>query len=807
MKLTHRLAQDPCLRPVAERLLQDANPWKVLCLDFFDTLGFRMCQDPVSVFIETGRRLLQNGRLSPHIDAYAFAQARTSAAEQATFRAIITSDHDQPSLRAIYEEMDALLPDIEIAMATERQVELDWSWVNPFILDLAALAKARGLKVAILSDMYLSPEDLVDILSQSGVGNQLFDWVQTSASLGAGKEGGGAYARLIEHFQVPPKEILMVGDNHAADVVSARKAGLDALHYATQSRQLHEIYRRERQSWRVEGSRHNPLAPLRSFVLQFHQVARTPDFDDGASVLGPPLARFADWCVQEFSNAGISRVVTITREGPLLARLLTKSAKAQGIPLDISAIHVSRQSVQLASMGRPDAVQLRALCEYYTLGEMLNFLGFKPDEIHVPAPLQELSNNTPLRMQLVTDFLTQPDLLNRIEQRSKQERETAAAYLAENFGEHSQVGVVDIGWTGSTQKAIREILRLSNIHTSLCGRYLFTCEKGAVNLLHGLDMKGFMSQFGSESSLMDFVGRACPVLEQPLSSWEGTTLGYEFGPSGSPVPILAPPPYDAEEVRRRKKVHAGVDAFQSLWLAFQARHSTRQGPGFLNSVDAWNKHILYRVLAHPLPEEALRYGSWTADKGARGKDEYVPLHNDQTRALLDDGEVGRLFLREGNVVWPQGVVASQLPHFAEAVCYGWLNPTPLWGLKIQTATAHESPKISELTDQDSTDLLKNWTLWYKGKGTERPELDGLPEVVVPQIQWIHCTSNRTQVLASGGFSELQCGNSIFQFLAQLDGATDWKHALEQVNEGGAEIDPSDVHQLLVTRALVAPDVP
>src|SRR6185503_9922032 len=111
-------------------------------------------------------------------------------------------------------------------------------------------------------------------------------------------------------------------------------------------------------------------------------------FGLGASVLGPLMAAFADWVVEECVRDGIRVVRPLMREGALFAEMIAAAARRAGAQLDVRPLFASRASTWLAAIGAFGEPDVRRLLQRQTLTveEGLATLGL--DVREAPADLR-----------------------------------------------------------------------------------------------------------------------------------------------------------------------------------------------------------------------------------------------------------------------------------------------------------------------------------------------------------------------------------------------------------------------------------
>ena len=180
---------------------------EVLSLDCFDTLIWRNTHAPTDVFADLA---LAGGGIEPR--TWAETQARKSAWTKSGAKEI--------GIEHVYARM---LPnpaegDVEAAIARELALEARHAFAFQPTVALIHEAKKRGLKVVIVSDMYLSEAQLRAHIA-AAAGAELLDSIDqvfVSAAYGVGKRDG-LFDHVLEALGVPGDNNLHLGDNRGAD--------------------------------------------------------------------------------------------------------------------------------------------------------------------------------------------------------------------------------------------------------------------------------------------------------------------------------------------------------------------------------------------------------------------------------------------------------------------------------------------------------------------------------------------------------------------------------------------------------------
>jgi putative hydrolase of the HAD superfamily len=94
----------------------------------------------------------------------------------------------------------------------------------PFVGETLGELKKAGLKLAVLSDFPL--RNKLKYLNLDGY----WDYAKSSEESGYLKPAPEPFQDLVNHFSVPPEEILYVGNSYNYDIDGAKRCGLAAAH-------------------------------------------------------------------------------------------------------------------------------------------------------------------------------------------------------------------------------------------------------------------------------------------------------------------------------------------------------------------------------------------------------------------------------------------------------------------------------------------------------------------------------------------------------------------------------------------------
>lgn len=447
------------------QLLQKIELADVVSFDVFDTLLDRPLLRPTDVFTVARERV--NESREAHLEQ-SWTTVRIEA-EQACYQNPAVGP--DISLHDIYTEIGlrSRLPQgiLDIAMRAEIDAEVQMLRATERGRAAFFAAVQAGKRIVIVSDMYLPPHAISDALRKQQL--DTWDRLIVSGHDKVGKHSGTAYAFLLTEY--PDQRILHIGDNRSSDFSIPLSLGIDAYHLSTPLESAH-----------IRGSALalEPLARVKEnpnhTVLEFNrsltggliqrwldrQDRPTPAQEIGFSVLGPMLVGFSQWLHQTALDHRTRRLAFLSREGALLKRAYEHLWGPEAV--DSTYVYASRRMMNLTSIDSFGSQELDFLCasgaplraEDYvrrfvpaiprgTVAQAASQVGISPREFLEPKDSARLRA---LFLKLEHEILAL----------TKAERSVVVEYLREEGLSHPDTAVVDVGWQGSIQGALRKLM-------------------------------------------------------------------------------------------------------------------------------------------------------------------------------------------------------------------------------------------------------------------------------------------------------------------------------------------------------------
>ena len=572
---------------IATLLDTRATAPRVLSLDCFDTLLWRNVHAPIDVFADlpgAGGGGMRRG----HAEALA-RRAR-----------LCRDDRDEVSIEAICTQLlppsDDPAP-IAATVAAELTAEARHCFAFAPVVALIDAARARGIKVVIVSDTYLSSVQLRALIA-AAAGQDVADRIDTifcSSEHGRAK-AQGLFEIVLDRLRVPPADILHLGDNPVADRDAPTALGIAAVHFeqfgAPAQQQLRFEAAVARMIEPATGVSVPTMQPHRA-ALSLHAAA-----DDrtliGHDVLGPIMLGFARWLKDEADTlaAQTGRRVTpvfLLRDGHLPARVFAAAGLGEA-----ATVEVSRFTARRASFGDADAIR--------------RYLDGEPTEQVAVLGRQLLLDKTEIARigrthRMLRKAVLEPSWVATITRRSARFADRLAVHVRARTDARPGdiLMVVDLGYQGTVQDLAHAPLS-ARLGVDIVGRYLLLTQL----LSKGLDKKGLLDARHYDNRLLHALVRNVAALEQLSTIGHGSVIDYRF---------------DGAPMRRRVDIApaqiATREAVQTACLAFVDSHaSAKHGAAASDGPETDRRMVaatLVRLLLLPRAQDVAVLGSFDHD--------------------------------------------------------------------------------------------------------------------------------------------------------------------------------------------------
>jgi FMN phosphatase YigB (HAD superfamily) len=605
---------------------------RVVSFDVFDTFLLRACTTSEGVF----ERAFQ---FSPI--AKVMPEARTAYVQhrrQAEGRARRTSQHRARSsevrIADIYRyfpfrlfglDSDALPRLVE----AEFEAEIDLCRTNVAMAQQYAETRKAGIRTGFISDTYWSREQLSHLLRACHQGLE-WDFLYASCEFGTGKSDGLFEVFLTEQ-SVDPAHVIHIGDNEHADIKGAHRHRIGTKHVPQATAALVSIFQREAitsDMLLAAGATKLDLGmqTLRRVVAS-RILETTPQFSLGLNVIGPVICAFdafiADRVARLERAGGNVAIAFLGRDGFLSYRVWQQEHDRPA-----SYLAINRRVSMIASAK--------------TLDPLIELLGKVP-QIDAKTFVEMVKIRPSQVMQFFAacrdGVTTGEKLIEALPHLMEQEEVAALAadmrsgllrYMRDQisvFDDCTDLVVVDLGYAGSIQKALRRVFDIEDMDIRLHGLYLMSMDDAFDDIAEGDTAEGFISDLVVNPHANRVLMRNGAPLEQMCCAPTGSVREYKDGEV-----IYEPNPRSPEQLSFGREVQAGVLEFAGIVRQERVRY--RLDPfANLNGAARSAASIVGRLLLLPTNDEVQLLGRLRHD---------VNLGTHAMVSVVDDGLIERL---------------------------------------------------------------------------------------------------------------------------------------------------------------------
>lgn len=588
--------------------------YQVASFDIFDTLIERTVCKPSDVFeiVE-----MWGKSLGLNCDGYALARVEAEKTARTNARYEISIDDIYASFAS-----DLTTPsDLSILKKLELDVERSVCRAKPEGRQLFNEAKDAGLKIAIVSDMYMSKRFISELIMKCGYSD--WDYLLVSCEHNATKANGNLFHVLVELTTCDPCRIIHIGDNRVSDIRNASALGFGTLYIS-----------RTRHSRIYTGVADSAMTAL----TENHASSHFGDmYSFGHTVFGPILAGFASWLDSELDAGGFEKVFYFARDGLIVMRAmellhpnkyestyLYVSRRALQVP---SFLFVDNFTEMIHSMFLPRVVTIEKIYAKAGINEELTceMLWKAGIDAKRPIPLASLNDDR----EAIRSFGVMRTVLHDT---AREELDLLAKYLRQSRFE-GKVAIVDIGWYGNMQHAIERVCKGCGIDVDVSGYYVGLNPDGLHQYSH--QMKGWLFDGSKGKNLYKRERNFNIILETLFSAPHGTTIGYKEY-DGAVHPILGV--YDGAEYltgQHAQKAREGALRFVADWKDLFAGIGTYP----LISCDAAIASIS-KLGEKPTLAEASFFGDWCMETDGKllyaARPRMLPGYLRNPRAFIDE---------------------------------------------------------------------------------------------------------------------------------------------------------------------------
>jgi FMN phosphatase YigB (HAD superfamily) len=580
--------------------------------DVFDTFLFRACTTPDGVF-ERVYELSRISKICPNVSA-SFVQHRIQAESRARKEAKDRSGSTEVHISDIYSFFPFKLFGLDRGAlndlaATEFQAELELCRANPDMVQKYLEMNRAGYRVGFISDTYWNTQQLARLLRTCSPGLD-WDFLYASCDHGSSKSEMLFATYLREHgFNAATS--LHVGDNENADIRGARRHGIGAHCYPQASAALTSKLQRETATFELlcpdRPSRldHGGRTLRRVVATQSSETSR--GFQLGLTVLGPVMTAFDAYVEARrarLAQAGGRVAIGFLGRDGFLSHRIWQDTHRDAHQEKATYLEINRRVSLVGS-----ASTLDPLCELIghfaeidapIFADIIKILPPK-----VKAFFAECQGGIATGRELA-DAL--PDLIEAsdVAEIAAGIRARLLVYLRQaipDFDACTDLMLVDLGYAGSVQKALRRIFDCEGIAIRLHGTYLLSLDDAFDGIADVDSAEGFISDLVVTPHAKRMITRNVTLLEELCCSLEGSVRDYRGGDVLREINPRLP-----DQLELISDIQNGALAYANRARVVGPRYALRPD-ATLDVAARWAAAILGRLLLLPDDDELVLFSS------------------------------------------------------------------------------------------------------------------------------------------------------------------------------------------------------
>lgn len=486
---------------------------QVVSFDVFDTLIKRSVPNPHDVFCLVERYCIENRISIPNN----YKEKRIIAE-----RTVNQLNNRPSTIQEIYEFFCNEFGGDPVRLEeVEKLVELNVCMPNLKVKDFYQECIQKKIRVIIISDMYFDSAFLKKILDNCGITK--YEKIFVSCEYRATKTTGDLFEKVRSEIGIIPKQWLHIGDNPTGDIKSPQKLGIATYQVPPDKRCKYPI--RANILNRLDFNMTNKIVDITSKSLNEREVM-------GARVLGPILAGFSKWLSEELENKGIHKVFFLSRDG---FSMKTAFDLINFNKFETTYIFASRRSWTVPAIwlesDYEDILKNISMPPKTTVKNFLTRLGLVAENCLAEIQQCEL---------LLESVINKEDMLEsrafrklyclirkQVIDNSKREYDAVVKYLQDKCV-NGKFAIVDIGYNGTMQKALKKILESAKIEAEIFGFYMGINPKSKLIRNHEIDAYSFLYGPGLNSDYQDKINAFISVFESIFLAQHGSTYRFKL---------------------------------------------------------------------------------------------------------------------------------------------------------------------------------------------------------------------------------------------------------------------------------------
>ncbi|SEA30089.1 haloacid dehalogenase superfamily, subfamily IA, variant 1 with third motif having Dx(3-4)D or Dx(3-4)E [Pseudobutyrivibrio sp. ACV-2] len=465
---------DVCVDRFVEKLLG----FDVVSFDIFDTLIFRPFSEPADLFYLIGCKLdflnFKDLRARAEFEARLIRAESQKIKNKKKKQSVKKQQIDyEVDINDIWSRMSDITGiDAVKGKAIEEELEYELCYANPFMLQVFKELQARGKRIVITSDMYLTKDFLVKMLKKNGYDG--YEYIFVSNEYHKSKSDGRLYD-VVKNKMGNELSYIHVGDNVHSDIKMAEKHGFNTLYYPNVNRAA-LLYRTYDMS-PIIGGAYRGVVNNRIYS-GVDKKTTSMEYEYGYIYGGLFSIGYCAYIHEYARLHNIDKILFLSRDGDTLKQVYEIMYPEETLSDKIQYVYWSRKAATILTYDLDKNDYFRRFLYHkinqkYTILQILSSMELEKlaDKIEGYSIVDKdvpLIGNEGRKIKLhLSDELTDKNVeilrvyieenFGRINEQYLQREKAAKLYYKNVLDGVTKALLVDIGWAGSGAIAIRRL--------------------------------------------------------------------------------------------------------------------------------------------------------------------------------------------------------------------------------------------------------------------------------------------------------------------------------------------------------------
>lgn len=420
-------------RPSQENFVKAMAEYDIISFDIFDTAILRRVESPRDVFTI----------MAIEMGCPTFKSIRITAEEIARRKLYGETNCREVNIGQIYDVLEKKYNIERRWLDREIELEIDLCEANPYFLSIYNELIRRNKRIIFTSDMYLPYGVIAKILKKNGYTK--YEKLFLSNDLKLSKTDGTMWRYISEDY-AKGHSVFHVGDNYNADIVKSNMFGIETTYYHS-VRELAKPYREEFIN-NLGGSFFRAVVNNSIHCGNWrHSFA----FEHGFRVGGILTYGYCEFISKKAKEINADLIIFCARDCEIIQDVYARYFN----DVENKYIKISRYAILNITIDRYlDDLLARIFnkeldnAERATMRELFRRAGLS----YLIDIYAEMGNNPDEQLNIknidkVKDFIR--DHLEIIIKNNQPQIDAAKVYFGDVVGQHKNILIVDVGWTGS----------------------------------------------------------------------------------------------------------------------------------------------------------------------------------------------------------------------------------------------------------------------------------------------------------------------------------------------------------------------